>query len=89
MLLQQAGALWLRTDTVDGTPVTVFASPPTRQAARTARPKVTADTSPLRLWVDAAALLRRAEVRLGSRLGDGRLPGHPGAPAGAARRNAG
>ena len=65
VLLQQAGALWLRTDTVDGTPVTVFASPPTDKPLD-GTTKVTADTSPLRLWVDAAALLRRAEIRLGS-----------------------
>ncbi len=65
ILLQQAGAMWLRTDTVDGTPVTVFAGPPTDKPLD-GTTKVTADTSPLRLWVDAAALLRRAEVRLGS-----------------------
>ena len=65
VLLQQAGAMWLRTDTVDGTPVTVFAGPPSDKPLD-GTTKVTADTSPLRLWVDAAALLRRAEVRLGS-----------------------
>ncbi len=65
VLLQQAGAMWLRTDTVDGIPVTVFASPPTDKPLD-GTTKITADTSPLRLWVDAAALLRRAEVRLGS-----------------------
>ena len=65
VLLQQAGAMWLRTDTVDGTPVTVFAAPPSDKPLD-GTTKVTADTSPLRLWVDAVALLRRAEVRLGS-----------------------
>ena len=34
VLVQQAGALWLRTDSVDGTPVTVFASPPSDMPVR-------------------------------------------------------
>jgi len=66
LLLQQAGAMWLRADTVDGVPVTVFASPPSDNPPGAGDPAITADTSPLRLWVDAAGRLRRAEIRLGA-----------------------
>lgn len=65
LLLQQAGALWLRSDDIDGTAMTVFATPPNDKPRDSSSPALTADTSPLRLWVDADGLLRRAEVRLG------------------------
>ena len=65
-LLQQTGALWLREDTIDSTAVTVFAAPPSDTPPDASSPPITADTSSLRLWVDAAGLMRRAEVRLGS-----------------------
>ncbi|CAN5414648.1 hypothetical protein BH09ACT4_BH09ACT4_11020 [soil metagenome] len=62
LLVQQSGALWLRDDTIDGTPVTVFAAPPSDDPAGSdgGAPQ---DAS-LRLWVTAAGLLLRAEVRL-------------------------
>lgn len=66
LLLQQAGALWLRSDDIDGTAMTVFATPPNDNPRDSSSPPLTADTSPLRLWVDADGLLRRAEVRLGN-----------------------
>ena len=66
LLLQQTGALWLREDTIDSTAVTVFAAPPSDTPPDASSPPITADTSSLRLWVDAAGLMRRAEVRLGS-----------------------
>ena len=78
LLLQQTGALWLRVDTVDGTPVTVFASPPSDKPPGAGDPAITADTSPLRLWVNAAGLLRRAEIRLGSQWQTVDFPDAPG-----------
>ena len=65
LLLQQSGALWLREDEVDGTPVTVFAAPPSDEpvdagiAGRALR-----DDATLRLWVGGDGLLLRAEVKL-------------------------
>ena len=78
LLLQQAGALWLRADTVDGTPVTVFASPPSDKPPAAGDPAITTDTSPLRLWVNAAGLLRRAEIRLGEQWQTVDFPDVPG-----------
>lgn len=65
LLLQQAGALWLRADIINDSPVTVFATPPSDNPRDASSPPLDADTSPLRLWVDARGLLLRAEVRLG------------------------
>lgn len=65
LLLQQAGALWLRADMIGDVPVTVFASPPSDNPRDASSPPLDADTSPLRLWVDAQGMLLRAEVRIG------------------------
>ncbi|MDQ2698699.1 MAG: hypothetical protein M3Y46_07880, partial [Actinomycetota bacterium] len=65
LLLQQAGALWVRADTVDGTPVTVFASPPSDEPLTASSPPLDADSSGLRLWVTDDGLILRAEVRIG------------------------
>src|SRR6185312_4355615 len=65
VLVAQSGAMWLRTDTVDGTPVTVFAAPPSDKPVSESTTTVTADTSPLRLWVNDVGLMLRAEIRLG------------------------
>lgn len=62
LLVQQSGALWLRDDEVDGTPVTVFASPLSDEPAGDAT--VDPDASPLRIWVDSTGLMLRVEVRL-------------------------
>jgi len=61
LLLQQAGAMWLRTDEVDDAAVTVFAAPPDDEPLE---PTTAPADSPLRLWVDADGLLRRAELHL-------------------------
>lgn len=63
LLVQQSGALFLREDEVEGTPVTVFAAPPSEEAIPAE--EVEADTSALRLWLDADGLMLRAELRLG------------------------
>ncbi|GAA3896194.1 hypothetical protein GCM10022381_42070 [Leifsonia kafniensis] len=65
LLVQQAGALWLRADEINGSPVTVFASPPSDSPRDASSPPLNADTSALRLWVDATGVLRRAEARIG------------------------
>ena len=65
VLLAQSGAMWLRTDTVDGTPVTVFAAPPSDKPVDPSTTTITAESSPLRLWVNSAGLMLRAEVRIG------------------------
>lgn len=65
VLVAQSGAMWLRTDSVDGTPVTVFAAPPSDKPVDGSTTAITADTSPLRLWVNGAGLMLRAEVRIG------------------------
>lgn len=65
LLVQQTGAFWLGTDDVDGTAVTIFAAPPSDEPPGPSSPPITADTSPLRLWVDADGLMLRVEVRLG------------------------
>lgn len=64
LLVQQTGAMWLRDDDIDGTPVAVFAAPPSDEPMDADDPPITADTSPLRLWLDSDGLMRRAEVRL-------------------------
>jgi len=64
LLLQQSGALWIGTETVDGRPVTVFAGPPSDEplpAGAVPDP----DASRARYWVDDVGLLHRAEVRFG------------------------
>ena len=61
LLLQQSGALWLREDRVDGTPVTVFAAPLSDEPVDEAP---AAEEATVRLWVDADGLLRRAELEL-------------------------
>jgi hypothetical protein len=78
LLLQQSGALWLREDEVDDTPVTVFAAPPsdTPLGGSTAAPDA-ADAT-LRLWVDAAGLLRRAELFLNNTWNVVDFPDEPG-----------
>lgn len=65
LLLQQAGALWLRADEIDGEAVTVFATPSDDNPRTSSSPPLTADTSPLRLWVGADGTMLRADVRLG------------------------
>lgn len=62
LLLQQTGALWLGEREIDGVAVTVFAAPPSDEVAEPGT--VDADTSPLRLWVTAQALLLRAQARV-------------------------
>lgn len=71
-LLRQQGALWLRSDTVDGVAVDVF-SGPSGSAAQTALPTAGPPASAVadggsrtRLWVDATGRLRRFEARIGS-----------------------
>lgn len=65
LLLQQSGALVLAEDEVDGIPVTVFAAPPSDEPVD-AGAVVSADTSPLRLWLDEMGTMLRAEIRLGT-----------------------
>jgi hypothetical protein len=64
LLLQQSGALWLREDDIGGTPVTVFAAPPSDAPANADTGLLTAEDATLRLWVAADGLLLRAEVKL-------------------------
>ena len=66
LLLQQGGALWLRTDSVDGVPVTVFAGPTDSSSNADPNTNVDPDASNARYWVDDQGLLRRFEVRLGA-----------------------
>lgn len=65
LLLRQAGALWLRADDVDGTPVTVFAAPPSDTPRDASAPPLTADSAGLRLWLDTTGTMLRAEARIG------------------------
>ena len=67
LLLQQSGALWLREDDIEGTPVTVFAAPASDAPLEDGVDAVDPDASTLRLWVDSTGLLRRAEVALNDR----------------------
>lgn len=63
LLLQQGGALWLASQNIGDTPVTVFAGP----AEGAVDGEIVDDTaSAVRYWVDADGLLRRLEVRLGA-----------------------
>jgi hypothetical protein len=64
LLVQQSGALWLREDEVDDTAVTVFAAPPSDTPVDGSTSAPDPADATLRLWVDAAGLLRRAEVFL-------------------------
>lgn len=66
LLLQQSGALWLREDTVSGDEVTVFAAPPSDAPRDASSPPLEPDSASLRLWVDAAGVLRRAQARFGT-----------------------
>jgi hypothetical protein len=64
LLLQQAGALWLDEQTVDGVDLTVFAGPPSDDAldpGESADP----DAATTRFWVDPTGLAVRVDVRLG------------------------
>jgi hypothetical protein len=63
LLLQQSGALWLREDEVDGTPVTVFAAPLSDEPVDADAGEAVEDAT-LRLWVAPDGLLRRAEVKV-------------------------
>lgn len=64
LLLQQSGALWLRTDLIGSTKVTVFAAPSSDSPLESASATPEADQSPLRLWVSATGVLLRAEINL-------------------------
>jgi hypothetical protein len=78
LLLQQGGALWLRTDTIGSSAVTVFAGPtlsgatakptakPAPKPAATPGATVNADASNTRYWVTKSGLLLRLDVRLGA-----------------------
>ncbi|PZR55339.1 hypothetical protein DNL40_02925 [Xylanimonas oleitrophica] len=78
LLLRQGGALWLREDTVAGTPVTVFAGPvrpgdgtdgtegPEDGTAGSPTGSVDPEAAGLRYWVDEQGRALRVEVRLGS-----------------------
>lgn len=78
LLVQQTGALWLREDEVDGTAVTVFAAPPSDEVPDASDPPITEDTAPLRLWIDDAGLMRRAEVMIGADWVTADFPNAPG-----------
>lgn len=77
LLLQQSGALWLRDDEVDGTPVTVFATPPSDEPIGDDAAAPKPDDSPLRLWVDASGLILRAELRIDDDWIPIEFPDHP------------
>ena len=64
LLLQQSDARWLRTDDLDGTPVTVYAGP---SSEKPADPDAVTEST-VRYWVDDEWTLLRLEARLG---GDG------------------
>ncbi len=66
LLLQQGGALWLRTDVIDDTAVTVFAGPTSTDGAASTSTAIDPDASNLHYWVNKDGLLLRLEVRLGS-----------------------
>lgn len=70
LLLQQAGALWLRKDTVEvggkKTEVAVFAAPPQESALGPNDPAPTPETATVRLWVDSAGVMHRVEALLGT-----------------------
>jgi hypothetical protein len=57
-LLRQSEARWLRSDTVDTSPVDVFEGPRGQGRAGAEAPR-------LRYWVDSGARLRRVEARIG------------------------
>ncbi|RSM46050.1 hypothetical protein DMA12_12250 [Amycolatopsis balhimycina DSM 5908] len=60
-LLRQSSARWVRTDTVDETPVDVIDGP------QPAHPQDTTKAARVRYWLDTAGLLRRVEARIGDR----------------------
>ncbi|MBP2324910.1 hypothetical protein JOF56_005295 [Kibdelosporangium banguiense] len=68
-ILRQSGARWLRSDTVDGTPVDVFEGP---RAAGKAGPR-------LRYWVAGSGDLRQVEARIGAAEADASFGFTPGA----------
>ena len=63
LLLQQGGALWLRVDTVDDRPVTVFTGPSDGAVVDGA---IDPEAASVRYWVDADGVMMRVEVRLGA-----------------------
>ena len=67
LLLQQGGALWLRDDSLAGTPVTVFAGP-TGLAGPSDSPTAPSGDGASRVhyWVDTTGLLLRVDVLLGA-----------------------
>lgn len=70
LLLQQAGALWLRNDSVEVAgekiEVSVFAAPLQDGALTPDDPQPTPETATVKLWVDAAGLTHRVEALLGT-----------------------
>lgn len=66
LLLQQSGALWLRTDRIGEEAVTVFAAPPSDEPRDASLPPLNEDESSLRLWVNEDGLMLRAEARIGT-----------------------
>lgn len=79
LLVQQSGALWLGTETIDGTEVTVFATPPSDEVVDASAEPISADTSPVRLWVDEGGLVLRLQLRLGGEWVTVDMPDQPGA----------
>lgn len=63
LLLQQGGALWLREDSIDDRPVTVFTGP---SDGAVLDGVVDPEAASVRYWVDGDGLLVRFEVRLGA-----------------------
>lgn len=69
LLLQQAGALWLGNERLEGDTgeidVSVFAAPPQEQALGPGDEPPAPDDATVRLWVDEAGLLHRIEALIG------------------------
>lgn len=63
LIVQQTGALWLGEQELGGTPVFVFATPPSDEPLDGST-TIDAETSPLRLWLDETGLMLRADLRL-------------------------
>lgn len=63
LLLQQSGAMWLKTDKVGGVPVTVFAAPASDEPLPDGKVPQAGSES-LRLWVTKDGLILRAELNL-------------------------
>lgn len=66
LLLQQAGALWLGTEEIDGTTVQVFSSPPSDNPLGPTDTAPTPETATVKLSVDADGVMRRAELLAGN-----------------------